>query len=467
MQRKFPTLRKLLLLCGDIGIVVLSTYLAVNIVFSYRQPQMNMHIYYSMLPVSIVTSGILLNVNGLFSLSKKKYSEILLGVAVAVFNLLVIMMAISFFLREFAYSRSVLGFAAFFQFVLLALWKYAFWHMERMLIAPRKALIIGGKEESGRVFARLKQHPQLRYEICYICTDYDKNEWKKVVSNIDMIIVCSDLDLKSKSEIMHYCQLLDKQVLLIPDVYELFCTGLELDKIDDIPVFRPNYLKPSLEQRSLKRILDIVVSGTAILFTGPLMLLTAIAIKIDSQGPVLYSQIRTGRYEREFRVYKFRSMRQDAEKKSGPVMAIENDPRVTRLGSFLRATRLDELPQLFNVLFGDMSIVGPRPERPFFVEQFKKEIPEYVYRHNVKPGITGMAQVYGKYNTTAYDKLIYDLMYVQKCNVFIDLVIMLQTVKVIVTKSSTEGMGTNKERVDFEQYELGETKKSPSMYKMM
>ena len=170
------------------------------------------------------------------------------------------------------------------------------------------------------------------------------------------------------------------------------------------------------------------------------MLFISIAVKLDSRGPIFYQQVRTGRYEKEFKVYKFRSMRCDAEKTSGPVMAGENDPRVTRVGRFLRATRLDELPQFINGLKGEMSVVGPRPERPFFVRQFKRETQEYAYRHNVKPGITGLAQVYGKYNTTAYDKLIYDLMYVQHCDIFTDLVIIIQTVRVLFQKSSTEGV---------------------------
>ena len=122
------------------------------------------------------------------------------------------------------------------------------------------------------------------------------------------------------------------------------------------------------------------------------------------------------------------------------MLAQENDPRITRLGAFLRAVRLDELPQIWNVLVGDMSIVGPRPERPFFVEQFKQEIPEYVYRMNVKPGITGLAQVYGKYNTTAYDKLIYDLVYIQNAGIRMDLTIIIQTVRVLFQKSATEGV---------------------------
>jgi exopolysaccharide biosynthesis polyprenyl glycosylphosphotransferase len=194
------------------------------------------------------------------------------------------------------------------------------------------------------------------------------------------------------------------------------------------------------EQRVLKRILDIAVAVIALIILSPVMLITAVMIKLDSKGPVLYSQERVGLYGKIFFVHKFRSMKQDAEAKCGPVLAAEGDTRITKFGRLMRATRLDELPQLFNVLKGEMSIVGPRPERPFFVKQFIAQKPEYDYRHNVKPGITGLAQIAGKYNTSAYDKLIYDLLYIQDVSVKTDLMIMLQTFKVLLTKSSTEGV---------------------------
>ena len=243
--------------------------------------------------------------------------------------------------------------------------------------------------------------------------------------------------------------------MLLPDLPELLCLGAELDKIDDIPVFRLHNLQPTLEVRSMKRILDICVSFTGFVCALPFMLATAAAIKIFDPGPVLYSQIRTGLHGREFKIYKFRTMRVDAEKYSGPMLAKENDPRITRLGRFLRAVRLDELPQIWNVLNGDMSVVGPRPERPFFVEKFTTETPEYAYRHNVKPGITGLAQVYGKYNTTPFDKLVYDLMYIQQCSLLTDLSIIVQTVKVLFTKSATEGTGTKQEPLDMDKYRIG------------
>lgn len=448
-------LRKLILLAGDMGLLVLATYVAAKIVFTFNAPQ-DFQLYYNMMPVMIVTAGILFNVNGLFSLTRKRYGELLLSLIVAEFNLFIIMMAISFFMREFSYSRGVLVLTAILQCIMIGAWKYLFWRIERSLIVPKNALLIGSQEEAMRVIARLNAQPQLNYKVRYVCLDSDNKLWKNTAQDIDLIIVCSDLGLREKAEIVHFCHTHSKQVLLIPDVYELFCSSVEMDKIDDIPVFRPQQLRPSLEQRSLKRILDIVVAGTALLIVWPIMLMVAIAIKLDSPGPILYSQIRTGRDEKEFKVYKFRSMRQDAERHTGPVLAAENDSRITKLGKFIRATRLDELPQIGNVLFGDMSIVGPRPERPFFVEQFKREIPEYVYRHNVKPGITGLAQVFGKYNTTPYDKLVYDLMYIQKCNIVTDLVIMLQTVRVLVTKSSTEGVGVHQKKMDLSRYEIHE-----------
>ena len=202
---------------------------------------------------------------------------------------------------------------------------------------------------------------------------------------------------------------------------------------------------------AVRRAQDILLSSLALVALSPLLLITYAAIWIDSPGASpIFTQQRVGRNGKLFKMYKFRTMCPDAEQKlknlmernekDGPVFKMKNDPRITRVGKFLRKTSIDELPQLFNVLKGEMSIVGPRPERPFFVKQFIAQKPEYDYRHNVKPGITGLAQIAGKYNTSAYDKLIYDLLYIQDVSVKTDLMIMLQTFKVLLTKSSTEGV---------------------------
>jgi len=188
--------------------------------------------------------------------------------------------------------------------------------------------------------------------------------------------------------------------------------------------------------RRLKRILDVVVSTIGLVMAAPLMLLTAIAIKLESPGPVLYKQVRAGEFGRIFTILKFRSMRNDAEK-HGAQFAQENDPRVTRVGKFIRKTRLDELPQLWNVLKGEMSMVGPRPERPVFIEQLDQQVPFFKQRLYVKPGVTGHAQVRCRYGASAEDmmeKLQYDLYYIKSYSLLFDLSIMLDTVKVVLLR---------------------------------
>jgi sugar transferase (PEP-CTERM system associated) len=188
--------------------------------------------------------------------------------------------------------------------------------------------------------------------------------------------------------------------------------------------------------RRLKRILDVIVSVIGLILAAPLMALTALAIKAESPGPVLYSQVRAGEFGKLFTIYKFRSMRTDAEK-AGAQFAQENDPRVTRVGRFIRKTRLDELPQLWNVLRGDMSMVGPRPERPVFIEQLEQQVPFFKQRLYVKPGVTGHAQVRCRYGASTEDmveKLQYDLYYIKSYNILFDLSIMLDTVKVVLLR---------------------------------
>jgi len=208
--------------------------------------------------------------------------------------------------------------------------------------------------------------------------------------------------------------------------------------IDDL---KPSWLifsdgfRASRLTRFVKRTLDLALSIIGVLLGAPLMALTALAVKLDSRGPALYSQERVGENGRVFTVFKFRSMRTDAEQAGRPIWAKDQDDRITRVGRFIRKTRLDELPQLWNVMRGDMSFVGPRPERPFFVEQLAREIPFYIQRHAVKPGLTGWAQVkyqYGSSIEDAMEKLRYDLYYIKHLSIVFDLTIVLDTVKVIL-----------------------------------
>ena len=453
--RKFPVSRKVIMLFGDIALIVLSYLLVTVFVLDKSILMASLPLYQGMLPVTVVVTGLLLGVTGLYSIEYKRFSEILLSLFVVTFSAFIIMMAISFFVREFSYSRSILGLSMFLQLLLLTIWRYFGWQVERKIHASREIILMGSEEECNHVLRRLTMQPQLNMQLKYICTDMEKGNWRKALGQVDSAIVCPEMRHRYKVQIINYCHEIGKEVLLIPNTYEVFCAGAVLDKIDDIPVFRPQSLYPSLEVRTLKRMLDITVAGVGFILAMPFMLVVAAAIKLCDNGPVIYSQTRTGRYGKEFRVYKFRTMKVDAEKYTGPMLARLNDPRITKLGKILRSLRLDELPQIWNVIIGDMSIVGPRPERPFFVEQFTRETPEYAYRHNVKPGITGMAQVYGKYNTTAFDKLVYDLMYIEKCNILTDLAIIIQTGKVLFTKSATEGLNLEQKPLNLTKYDIG------------
>ena len=451
---KFLGTRKSLLILGDIFIIVIIAYATINMAVRYSGAQVEMDVYYGMLPIMVVVSCILFNIYGLFSLAFKQYYEVVVGLAVAMLNFVIIIMAISFFIREFGYSRSILLVAMILQFILLSFWKYLFWRIENAFVQPRNSLLLGSPVECERVLGHLQVQPHLKYQVKHVCIECNEGQWKKVANDIDLFIICSGVTLLDRADIVHYCHVHNKQVIIVPGFYELFCSSVDLDMIDDIPVFRPRYLKPTLEERTLKRMLDIVVSIGILLLAWPLFLIIPLAIKLDSHGSAFYSQIRVGMDGKEFRIYKFRTMQSDAEILTGPVMAEGDDYRITNVGRFLRATRFDELPQLFNVLLNNMSIVGPRPERPFFVDRFKKEIPEYGYRHNIKPGITGMAQVYGRYDTTPRDKLVYDLIYIQQCNVITDLVIILQTLKVVVFNRNAQGVAGDRFKPDLSKYHI-------------
>lgn len=436
----YPLIRKIILICGDAACLYLATTVAMLLELGIKQSD-KIAFHMQFLPIIIVIMLVMFNVYGLFSLVRKRIADIFLNIIVAVINIYVIAMAVTFFFRSFDYSRVVLLYSGAFSLILLFIWNYICHQWEIKNLLAFSGILFCGKNEAARLQEKIGKIYGMHKAIKEIVADINSNpNWQRCADKYDLIFIGAELDISAKEQIICYGRSAKKQMFIVPTMYEMACKNTSLIIADDIPMQRITRLLLTAEQKILKRMLDIAVSIPAIIILLPLMALTSIAIKADSKGPVIYSQERVGLYGKSFKVYKFRSMRQDAEAQSGPVLAKEGDSRITKVGRFIRATRIDELPQLFNVLKGEMSIVGPRPERPFFVEQFIKEKPEYAYRHNVKPGITGLAQIAGKYNTTAYDKLIYDLIYIQEVSVKTDLIIMLQTLKVLITKESTEGV---------------------------
>jgi len=229
-------------------------------------------------------------------------------------------------------------------------------------------------------------------------------------------------------------------VYIRPKISDIFLNTAQRRYMFHIPMMSYESKKHPLFLRASKRLLDILVSLPLAIVALPFMLIAAIAIKIEDGGPVLYKQDRLTRGGKVFRIMKFRSMRVDAEKDGVARLASESDDRITKVGKFIRATRMDELPQLFNILKGDMSLVGPRPERPEIAEQYEKELPEFHLRLRVKAGLTGYAQIHGKYNTTPYDKLQMDLIYINDMSVPTDIKLLFQTMQTVFQKESTEGV---------------------------
>lgn len=258
--------------------------------------------------------------------------------------------------------------------------------------------------------------------------EIDKNE----------AIFIGDFDKNLKSQIVKYAFLNKKRMYILPSIDEILYNCNEIIQVVDCPIIYCRNSGLTAEQKIVKRLFDILLSSIALVIASPLMLLIALAVKLYDGGPVLFKQERVTEGNRSFNVLKFRSMVVDADKISAR-KAIENDNRITLVGKIIRPLRLDELPQLINIFRGDMSIVGPRPERIENVREYTEMIPEFPMRHTVKAGLTGYAQVYGKYNTSPKDKLNLDLIYLEKFSLLLDIKLIILTIKIIFMRESTEG----------------------------
>lgn len=262
------------------------------------------------------------------------------------------------------------------------------------------------------------------------------------LKKLDAVFLCG-VPADYRNEVVKYCIANSKVAYIKPKISDTIIRGGRTIQLMDVPVYRCKRSNTSLIYQVMKRAFDFVLALIGLVIISPVMLVTAIAIKLDDGGPVFYKQTRLTLNGKEFEVIKFRSMRCDAEKDGVARLASENDDRITRVGKFIRKCRIDEIPQIFNILSGSMSIVGPRPERPEIAKEYEDVMPEFALRLQVKAGLTGYAQVYGKYNTTPYDKVQMDLIYIANQSFIEDLRLMLMTLKIVFTPSSTEGVDSD------------------------
>lgn len=306
------------------------------------------------------------------------------------------------------------------------------------LYPPRKMLLVYGAYSPDRLIRKIQTRED-RYHIeNAISVDTDLEEIKRQIKENGNVVL-TDIPAQIRNELLKFCFEHDLRCYCVPKISDVMVRSADSIHLLDTTLLLFRNMGMTADQKLLKRIFDVVMALIAIAVASPFMLLISAAIKLYDGGPVLFTQDRLTEGGRIFKVYKFRSMRVENDQ-SGYVMTRKNDDRVTPVGKIIRNIHFDELPQLFNILKGDMSFVGPRPECPALAEEYKEIIPQFHYRLKVKAGLTGYAQVYGKYNTTPYDKLKLDLHYIENYSFMLDLKLMLLTVKILFQKENTEGI---------------------------
>lgn len=306
----------------------------------------------------------------------------------------------------------------------------------------RKILIVYGNDGYKTLIKKM-QSKKYRYEIvgCFS----DETSLEVLEDNIEKAegIYLYEVDDQLKRKLVLFCDSISKDIYLTQSVEDLLTMGFDVSHTFDTPFIRTKRMPEKWYYAFIKRTIDILFSGMGLVILSPMLLIVAACIKLYDGGPVFYKQIRLTKGHKEFEIYKFRSMIVDAEK-NGARLAAQNDNRITPIGKVIRATRVDELPQLINILKGDMTLVGPRPERPEIEDLYLKEIPEFGMRLKVKAGLTGYAQVFGKYNTSPEDKLKLDLLYINQRSLLLDFKLIFYTIKIIFIPEATEGIEENK-----------------------
>jgi len=438
-----------ILLIGDIGAFVLAARAAGIVPFAMSQAYWHLSLGIILLGLMVVYK--LYTANGTVS----RMDE-----AVQITRLIVPLTILIILITTFTESELPEGSRGFTKFALIFgilivgfRWvirsgqKYLF----RYHLGTRKTVIVGTTEHGASLLEHIKSQPQLGYEPLGFVTygNADRSaQFEPIIGHVDdlpTLIKTHDIKevilTQGKPEHESLLSLVAKingtpvEIKILPDMYEVVTGLARTEQIYGLPLIRINSVIITPSQLAFKRLIDITISATLLALCTPVILICGVLVKLETRGPMIFSQERVGLRSKPFTIRKIRTMVADAETATGPIWAREDDPRITRMGEFLRKTRIDEIPQLWNVLMGDMSLVGPRPERPHFVEWLTNEFPYYHRRLGVRPGITGWAQVNGNYDSSLADvrrKLKDDFFYIENLSAVLDLKIMIKTVRVML-----------------------------------
>jgi len=380
------------------------------------------------------------------------FSDEFFPIVRVVFLGMLVVMSAAFFYRAFSFSRLVFGLLAVTSVLFIAVGRFLVISFEQWWYAHghdiKNVILIGGNHTAVTVYENIAGHPSLGYRIIGYFTTRGKGPLARRLTHlgsvtkvaqyikrhqVDLILVAlSSKEHPQLYDLIEKTEGMNTEIMMVPDMVELMTSRVRVKELEGVPFLQVKEAALSTWNRIVKRGFDIILAGVVLFLASPLLLVIALLVK-RTPGPVLYRQERVGLDGTTFDLLKFRTMRIDAEKKSGPVWTQQNDPRVTPIGRILRRLSLDELPQLLNVLRGEMSLVGPRPERPFFVKKFKDQIPKYLDRHRVKSGMTGWAQVNGlRGNAPIADRTKYDVYYVENWSLIFDLKIIFKTIRAVL-----------------------------------
>ncbi|EOH87793.1 sugar transferase [Enterococcus pallens] len=437
---EWGTARRMFIIMLDVLMYNLSIYASFWFKFGGEIPLRNFQTFESS-AVFISIFFILLNMLlGTYIFYNRISSDIIFVTVIGQILMSLGIMIITFAGRWFAFPRSVIFYSFLIGVLLLSIYRITVYKLYMKLGSDKKVVIIGYEKDVAPAVQNFSTHKNNKHKVSAVIIGNCYENLVKLIDDTDIVYLASKLEEAEKIKIYQLVTQKDKKLFLNTTFENLITINANIMNFEDESIIESTGFNIQPEDALFKRIFDIVVSLVLLVVASPFMLLTAILVKMTSPGPIIYKQIRITKDQKEFPIYKFRSMSVTAEAKSGPVLAKSNDARVTPVGKFIRAVRFDELPQLVNVLKGDMSIIGPRPERPYFVDQFNEENPYYYLRHNVRAGITGYAQVYGKYVSDYNSKLKFDLLYIKKYSLMLDMKILLQTIKILFDKVSSQGV---------------------------
>lgn len=433
-------LRKTFMLCVKIMIVAAITVGFIHTwISNYVESLFSNRGNYVVILAYVLIFITLSKLYGAFNIGVYRIHEIIYSFSLAiVFTNIVMYMVLSLIARRMvAVPPLIIG--TIYQILVVAICSLCANTIYFKLHPARRVVAVFGDDITGFQLIKKMGYLPERFRIeCGINAEHtDMEHIKRQIDKYEAVVICG-IDKNMQKKIISYCYTQEKRTYLLPDITDIIINNSYSTQISDSPVIVSRNRGLTLDQLAIKRIFDIFVSAVGLIVASPFMLICAIAIKLDDGGPIFFKQNRITQNGKIFNILKFRSMIVDADKDGGK-KAENNDNRITRVGKVIRACRVDELPQLINVLRGDMSIVGPRPERIENVYEYSQKFPEFELRHRVKAGLTGFAQLYGKYNTTPEDKLYMDLMYIETYSLLTDLKLMILTIKVLFMKESTEG----------------------------